>query len=163
MSKIKNRPRKLPFKVVRLCPECGGGGGLMPVADTANVMRDRKYRVGDTVFAILSKPRNPKFHRLVHAFGEMIKENIKGFEFMDAHQVLKRLQVEGDIGCDEIAVVFPGIGPTTYRIPRSLSFESMDEGEFSTVFKMFCEYVASTYWPGLTDEQVKEMAELIGD
>ncbi len=65
---------------------------------------------------------------MAHALGSLIAENIEAFPGQDAHGVLKRLQIEGNIGCDEIAVIFPGIGPCSYRIPQSLAFESMDEG-----------------------------------
>jgi len=166
MPKLTSKPRKLPFEVIRLCQQCqdkhhGQAGALLPVEGTAEIMRARKYTVGNIVFAILSKPRNPKFHRLVHRFGELCQQNIEAFQYLDAHKVLKRLQWEGHIGCEELGVVVPGVGPHVIRLPKSLAFESMDEGEFQTVFKMFCEYVSSNYWPGLTPEQIAEMAELM--
>lgn len=110
------------------------------------------------MFAEFKKPRNPKFHRLVHAFGEILVQNIEAFEAMNSHSVLKRLQIEAAVGCDEIAVIFPGIGPCTYRIPRSLSFESMDESEFSEVFEGFCRHVSKTYWPSMTPEAIEQLA-----
>ena len=154
--KPKRKPEKLMLRVVK--------GGLQPADNyTVERLRARGFKVGDLVASVLTKPRNPKFHRLVHAFGKVITENLEPFTGMDAHSVLKRLQVEGNIGCDEIGIVFPGVGPCTYRIPQSLSFESMDEGRFKEVFSQFCQYVIREYWPGMTEEQIEQMATLISN
>lgn len=139
-------------------------GALVPADGyTAARLRARGFKVGDEVLAVLTKPRNPKFHRLVHQFGQVLVENIEAFAHLDGHQVLKRLQIEGDIACDHIALNFPGIGPTMYRQARSLSFESMDDGQFSEVFREFSRYVSKTYWPGMTPEQIERMAGLMAD
>lgn len=148
---IKRRPERFALRVVK---------GGFDVADitTQERLRGRSYRVGDLVFAEFKKPRNPKFHRFAHAFGSLCAENLQAFDGMTAHAVLKRLQIEADVGCDEIALNFPGIGPCTYRVPRSLSFESMDEGEFHEVMRGMSRHVAKQYWPSLTAEQIEQMA-----
>lgn len=141
------------------------GKGCLTPADgyTASRLRARGYRVGDEVLAVLTKPRNPKFHRLVHQFGQVLVDNIEAFENLDGHRVLKRLQIEGGIACDEIPLVIPGLGPVAYKVPRSLSFESMDEGEFHETFREFSRYVSKTYWRSMTPEQIERMAGLMGD
>lgn len=130
---------------------------------TAARMKARRLHVGDEVLAELTKPRNPKFHRLVHQFGQVLVDNIAAFEALDGHSVLKRLQIEANIACDEVALNFPGVGPVTYRVPRSLSFESMDDGEFSEVFREFSRYVCATYWPSMKPEQIEAMAGLVAE
>jgi len=153
---IPKRPERHALRVIK--------GGFAPAdIGTATRLREKGLHVGDLIFAQFKKPRNPSFHRLVHAFGEILVQNIEAFENMNSHSVLKRLQIEGNIGCDEMAVLFPGIGPCTYRIPRSLSFESMDESEFSEVFKGFCRYVSKTYWPSMDPEAIEEMAAMWGN
>lgn len=133
-------------------------GGYAPAdASTASQLRGT-HRVGDLVFAEFKKPRNPGFHRLAHQLGSMLAENLDAFEGMAAHRVLKRLQVEADVGCDEIPMLIPGIGPVNYRIPRSLSFESMDEPEFREVIAGLCRHVCARYWPTCTPEEVERMA-----
>lgn len=134
-------------------------GGYAPAdTSTASMLRQR-HRVGDLVFAEFKRPRNPKFHRLAHQLGGMLAENIEAFENMDAHKVLKRLQVEGDVACDTIPMRIPNVGPVEYRIPRSLSFESMDEDEFHETIEAMCRYVAKRYWTDCTPEQIERMAE----
>jgi hypothetical protein len=133
-------------------------GGYAPAdTSTASLLRQR-HRVGDLVFAEFKRPRNPGFHRLAHQLGSMLAENIEAFEHMDAHAVLKRLQVEGDIACDTIPMRIPGVGPVEYRIPRSLSYESMDEDEFHATVEGMCRYVAKHYWPTCDAAEIERMA-----
>lgn len=149
---IKRRKPKTLWRV--------GKGTLVPHdAYTLAQLRSKGYHIGDVLSAELRKPRNPGFHGLAHRLGEMIAANIEAFEGIEAHDVLKRLQIEGNIGCDEIALNFPGVGPCTYRVPRSLSFESMDQGEFSAVIAAMCAHVSRTYWPSLSPEKIEAMAE----
>lgn len=141
-----------------------GKGQLTPADElSAEKLRGRGYKVGDTVSAELRKPRNVRFHRLAHQFGAMLVDNIEAFSGLDAHGVLKRLQVEGNIACDEIALNFPGLGPCTYRIPRSLSFDQMDEREFQQVYAAMCGRVRDAYWPELELAAIEEIAPLMGE
>jgi hypothetical protein len=151
MSAAKRKPRHA-LRVIR--------GGYAPADASAAAALRATHRVGDLVFAEFSRPRSPGFHRLAHQLGSMLAENLDVFEHMGAHAVLKRLQIEANVGCDEIAVVFPGIGPCSYRIPRSLSFESMAEDEFRAVIIGMCRHVARTYWPSCTPEQIEQMASV---
>lgn len=135
-------------------------GGWQPAdTSTASALRG-KHSVGDLVFAEFVKPRNPGFHRLAHQLGGMLAENLDAFEGKDAHAVLKRLQIEGDIACEHIALVFPGVGPVEYRQARSLSYESMDETEFRAVVEAMCRHVSKQYWPSCTPEQIEAMAQV---
>lgn len=135
-------------------------GVLVPHDEhTVRRLREKGYRIGDTVSADLTKPRNPKFHRLAHAFGQLVADHIEGFEHMDAHRVLKRLQLESGVGCEELMLHVPGIGMVPYKIPESLSFANMDEGRFRQVFTALCEHVSRTYWTSLSPQQVEEMAQ----
>ena len=132
-------------------------GALVPYdSATVALMRGKGYKVGDIVSADLRKPRNPKFNALAHKFGEMVADNVEAFTGMEPHAALKRLQWEGNIGCEEMGVIAPGLGACTIRIPKSLSFESMDEGEFSAVYAEFCAYVSRAYWPTMTPEQIAD-------
>ncbi len=86
-------------------------GALVP-ADrySAEALKARKLGPGDVVFAVLRKPRNPKHHRLAHALGQLLVENLDEFAELDAHSVLKRVQLEADIACDQMAInLDPGV------------------------------------------------------
>lgn len=137
-------------------------GRLVPTDEHAIAyLRERNYNVGDVLSAELRKPRNPRFHRLVHAFGKVCADNIESFSGLGAHDTIKRIQLEGNIACDEIRLNFPGVGPCSYRVPKSLSFVSMDDGEFHEVFTAMTHYLSKTYWPSCSPDEIERMAELL--
>lgn len=140
-------------------------GALVPADPfSAERLRQRGYRIGDEVSAELRKARNPKFNRMVHQLGQLLIQNVEAFaHYTDAHAVLKRLQIEGDIACEHVAILVPNLGMVEQRIPLSLSFETMDEGQFQEVYAAFCRHIAKTYWPELTPDQIQPMAELMGE
>lgn len=45
------------------------------------------------------------------------------------------------------------------KVPRSLSYDSMDQLEFFEVVKGLCKFMALHYWPGMSPEEIEAMAE----
>ena len=152
-----SKRERIYFRVGRTAD---GAGALLPADPySASRLRDRGYRVGDLLAAELVKPRNPKFNNLVHRIGQLVVANIEAFSGLDAHRAIKRLQIEGRIACDEIGIHAQGYGMLVQFVPRSLSFESMDEGEYRDAARGICRTIAERYWHDLTPEAVEEMAE----
>lgn len=152
-TKSKRKPERIALRIDKGC--------LRPADGLSQErLRARGYRVGDVVFCEMKKPRNPGFHRLVHALGKLVAENIEDFEGMSAHSTIKRLQLESNVACDEIAYRINGMS-VVQRIPRSLSFESLDDGEFHEVFGAICRHIGKTYWGGLSADEVQAMIELM--
>lgn len=140
-------------------------GSLVPADNYAkSQLRDRGYKVGDLLAAELKKPRNPKFNRLVHRIGQLVVANIGAFSGLDAHRAIKRLQIEGRVACEEIGIMVANYGMVIQLIPRSLSFDSMDEGEYHEAAKGICRTISERYWPEMEPDQIEQMAELmVGD
>ena len=139
-------------------------GSLVPAHEPARLaLRARGFKTGDLLLADLTMPRNPGFHRLAHALGRLVAENVAAFEGQDAHLALKRLQLEAGAGVDVQQVEFPGIGLCRVQRPRSMSFESMDDGEFHAVVRAICRHVAATYWASCTPEEIERMAQAMVD
>lgn len=135
-------------------------GALVPADEqAAQKIRARGFKVGDVLQADLVKLRNPAFNRLVHRIGSLVVANIDAFEHMDAHQALKHIQAEANIACTTQMVDMPGIGRCMVTIPKSLSFDSMDEGEFHETARAMCRHISEKYWPSLTADQIEQMAE----
>lgn len=135
-------------------------GGLVPADGYAqSQLRAKGYKVGDVVTAELKKLNNPAFNRLMHRIGQLCVANIEAFHGMDAHQVLKRIQWEGNIGCEEMGVMVPGIGLAMMRFPLSMSFDNMDDGERHEIARAMCRHISQKYWPTLAPEQIEQMAE----
>jgi hypothetical protein len=152
----KKTSRAVMFRVT---PE----GTLAPNDDISRqTLRKRGFRVGDVLAADPKKPRSLHNWRRAHKLGQMLVENIEGFQNMEPHGVLKRLQWEGNIGCEEMGVQVPGVGLATIRMPLSLNFADMDDGEFHAIYGQFCQHVIDNYWTGMTPEQIEQMANLVG-
>lgn len=135
-------------------------GMLIPAdAFAAQQLRQRNYKIGDVIKADLTKLRNPKFNRLVHRIGQLCVANIEAFHGLEAHAAIKRLQLESGTQCDEIAIMLEGYGMVVQRVPRSLSFESLDDASFNQAARDICRHIAKRYWQTLTAEQIEEMAE----
>ena len=149
-----SKPEKLMLRVIK--------GGFEP-ADTytSKKLRERGYAIGDIVAGLITKPRNPGFWRLAHGLGKLLAENIESFTGMDAHKVLKRIQREAMIECEEFSFNVPGCGMVIQYVPKSLSFESMDDGTFHEVYAAMCAHVVKTYWPAETTARIEEMALLM--
>ncbi|MBX9635919.1 MAG: hypothetical protein K2Q45_00015 [Nitrosomonas sp.] len=151
-ARPKRKPEKIHFRVIK--------GGLVPADQYAeSLLRNKNFKIGDVVGAEIRKLRNVKFNRLVHRIGQLCAANIEEFVGIDPHRVIKRLQIEGRIACDEIGVLVPGFGMVIQFIPRSMSFSEMDEAEYHDSAKKICRLIAERYWKGLEPEQIAEMAE----
>lgn len=141
---------------------CVTKGALVPADGlTVERLRAKGYHNGDILTATLRKARNPGFHRKAHAFGELVSQNIERFRDMGCHQVLKLVQYEGDIACERMMVNLKDFGMVEVRVPKSLSFDSMDDGEFAEVFKAMCKHVADNYWEGCSADQIEQMVEIM--
>lgn len=151
-SRRSSKKPKVYLKVIK--------GGLVPAdAYAESQLRAKNYKIGDVIGAELKKLNNPKFNRLLHRIGQLCAANIEAFHGMDAHQVLKRLQWEANIWCEEMGVVVPGVGLAMMRFPLSMSFEEMDDGARHEAARSFCRYISEKYWPDLDEEQIVVMAD----
>jgi len=135
-------------------------GVLMPADEyTKRRLRELGYKVEDLLFAEFSKPRNPEFHRRAHRIGTLLSRSIDDFNGMDAHEVLKKLQLDAEIECEESRAIVPGLGVMRVLTAISLAYESMEQGRFYKFVNRIYSYIAMTYWPDMTPEQIGEMVE----
>lgn len=164
-------------------------GGFVPAdALSRAILRQSGLGKGNTVIAELDVPRKPGFYRLAHRFGALCRDNISKFSRLPPHDVLKQLQLESGIGCDQATVRLGDIWDTLCaelgdqvgdealeafrqlgagmeevevpaRIPKSLAFGEMSEGEFRSVFQGICGHVADRYWPTLRPDQIAKLAQ----
>lgn len=143
-----------------------------------NLLKERGWRKGDEVRAEFKRPRNVKFHRLAHAIGVLLVENVEGFEMLDGHDALKRVQLESGVCCEMIEmdaspvvsalldaaeallgkgarVVLAGVLPKIKKIPvkiaESLAFDEMTAERFDTFFNGITDYIDRTYQSAMTD------------
>ena len=135
-------------------------GALVPAHDAAReALRARGFKVGDVLLADLTKPRNAGFHRLAHAIGRLVTENVEAFAGMDGHAALKRLQAESGLQCESRMLDLPGLGGAMIVTPKSIAFDAMDEGEFRGLVRGLCRFIAQKYWQSCTPEEIENMAQ----
>ena len=136
-------------------------GGFIPASKAGeDALRSMGMKIGDEVMADIKKPRNPQFFRLAHALGKLVLDNVDGFTG-NYHDVIKRLQREAKVECDESTIELGENAVATIVKPRSLSFESMGEERFREAYQGMCDHVAKVYWPELSQEKIEEMAEVM--
>lgn len=127
-------------------------------------MRSRGYRKGDILLIVATKPRKPGYHRYAHKIGQFLIVNTERFEsYVDAHEVIKTLQVEGEIACDTLLIKAPNNAMYRHLVPKSLAFDRMDQGEFEEVVKALCRYISYEYFPTMDGGAVQKMIELMPD
>ncbi|WP_284076325.1 hypothetical protein [Herbaspirillum aquaticum] len=153
MIQSKRRPERIALRVHKGC--------LVPADGISQQrLRARNYRLNDIVFAEIRKPRNPKFHRLAHQLGTILVENLDDFAGKNAHQALKKVQLDGNIACEESLAILPGVGVMQVLTPTSLAFDQMDELEFRDFMAAACAHISKKYWPGMSAEQIELMASV---
>lgn len=136
---------------------------------SASEMRRRKIKRGDMVRLVVSKPRNYGHWRKAHQLGTLIAQNIDDFaEFqlengrVDSHGALKKLQRMSGVECQDTEMVLPNIGKLLVREPLSLAFDEMEQGRFDAAYAGFCQHLINTWWRDLDQQQVEDMASLVG-
>lgn len=60
-----------------------------------------------------------------------------------------------------VGSMLPEKSLVTTRHPRSLSFATMDEGEYQQAAKAICRLISERYWTNLTPEAIEEMASVM--
>lgn len=126
-------------------------------------LRARGYKAKQLVRATLKRPRNNVFHRLAHALGTIAVENCEGFEEMDAHDALKKLQRESGVCCEEIDFdLGPAFGIVKAKQAMSIAFDEMPEETFQLLVHGICAYLTEKYHgvpPGALSEIIAKIEE----
>lgn len=158
------RPRKPIYMEVRRLVDPSTGeliGCLVPrYSCDKRIMRDRKLSVGTEVRAELRKPRNVAFHRLAHAIGALVVDQLPEFESCDAHEAVKRLQRETGICCETMEIDLGPLGKAPVMVPQSLAFDEMDEADFQRLVQAIFRLLASKYWKGMSEEAIAELVDM---
>jgi len=143
----------------------GIGGVFIPCGEMAVAeCKRRNFKPGQKLLISFHNLRSYGTHKHAHNVGKICIKHIDDFSnYYDPHDVLKRLQIEGNIACDQIGATDANGTKVMYLIPRSLKYEDMDETEFLQVINKFYQFISKKYWPSIKPEAIQEMAELFGD
>lgn len=162
--KAKRARRPIYLMVARLVdPRTGAEVGALVPANGIDqrLMRERRFAVGKEIRAELKQPRNPAFHRLAHAIGNLLVDNVDEFHGMSGHDALKKVQVKAGVCCDPVMVdmgtirfgdIAVPVGEVPVQQPRSLAFDEMAEDEFRVFFDGITAYIGEHYASVMLDE-----------
>lgn len=120
------------------------------------LMKERGYRNGDEVRLEIKKPRNQAFHRLLHAIGVLMVDNVESFRDLDSHEAIKRLQRESGVCCEPMEIDLGTLGKVPVQVPQSIAFDEMDATEFEHLFKGITQHIADHYAGVMLDEVMAE-------
>lgn len=161
-AKRAGRPVYLEFK--RMVDPDTGEVRLALVADSGIdkfLLKERGYRNGDRVRAELKQPRDLIKHRRVHRLGQLVARSLDKFQGMDAHSVIKKLQGDAGVCCQEEFFDLGSLGRVSRQVPESLAFDEMPEERFLEFWRGICQHLIAAYWPNLDEEQIDEMIQMM--
>lgn len=167
-AKAKRARRPIYLVVRRLVDPASGEevGALVPAnLIDQRLLKERKFHVNREVRAELKQPRNPQFHRLAHAVGHLLVDNVDEFHGKGAHDALKAVQAKAGVCCDVEKIVLDlgtlGRHEIERAVPRSIAFDEMEEDEFSTLFNGVVDYIAQHYASVMLDEVRAEFWDMV--
>lgn len=160
--------RPIYLMVERLVrPETGEEVGALVPANMidARLLRERKFVVGKEVRAEMKQPRNPAFHRLAHAVGNLLADNVEEFRDMSGHKALKEVQAKSGVCCEAEKFVLDlgslGRHEIERKVPRSIAFDEMEEDEFREFFDGITAYIGEHYAHVMLDEVRAEFWDMV--
>lgn len=155
-QKKAKRARRPIYMVVRRLVDPATGeevGALVPSHPIdRQLMKERRFHVDREVRAELKQPRNAKFHRLMHAIGNLLVENVEKFAGMSGHDAIKEVQRESGVCCDAMEVPIGNLGVFKVNQARSIAFDEMEEDEFRILFEGVTAYIGEHYLSVMLDE-----------
>lgn len=164
-KRAAKRARRPVYLVVRklMDPDTGEViGALVPAHPIdQRLLKERKFHVNREVRAELKQPRNAAFHRLAHAVGHLLVDNVEAFRDLDAHAALKRVQTESGVCCEPLEIDLGPLGKVQVKQARSLAFDELEEDEFRTFFDGITAYIGEHYTSVMLDEVRAEFWELV--
>ncbi|MFN7782277.1 MAG: DUF1367 family protein [Lysobacterales bacterium] len=168
MAATAKKPKRQPVYLEARClvdPATGEEiGALVPASPyDSRRLRALKLGQGQSLRAELSKPRNVKFHRLVHALGQLLADHWPAFAGLPAHEAIKRAQVESGTACDQQAIDLGPLGKAQVKVARSLAFDSMDEAEFGELFAGLTRWIDENVIAHFPEEARAEYWLMTGD
>lgn len=164
-TKAKKRPR-IYLQVRPVIDKETGEERLALVAEDGiqrAAMRERGFKRGQRVACDVHPERCYSQWKQTHKLGQLLILHVDGFEHMDAHKALKKIQQDGDIECEHEVFDLGALGKVTRAVPRSLSFDEMGQDVYNRVFKAMCHYIGQTYFSDMDADAVVQMVDLMPD
>lgn len=136
------------------------------LADAAaySMVDERNYADGDLIRLEITKPRDYGQLKRAHKIGTLARTQLPGFEALDSHEAVKKLQVDSGMCCDvtrtDLCALGLGYGVLESRQAKTIAFDKMDEAEFQALVKGICLHIHEKYWPAMHPLAIEQMMRL---
>jgi hypothetical protein len=193
-KKVRARRARRPiYFVVRRVVDPDTGqmiGALVPNSDVdARLLRERNFHINREIRAELKQTRDEGQHRLIHKIGQLMVENVEGWEQLSSHDAIKRLQMESNTCCETVEIdarpviravlamvqalvgkrtfaklarALPAIETVPVRVAESLAFDEMEQDRFQQLFDGITEHIGQKYAHVMLDDVRAEFWEMAG-
>lgn len=118
----------------------------------------KRVKAGDAIKVKWSKPRNYRNHKRFFAMLKCVVQNLPD-SYPDKYQNIEYLRFEVLVGIGHIEVR-ESLGGKIYAIPKSMSFEKMDEEKFNQIYSLASNYVLKHFLKGLDEQTFSENIDL---
>jgi hypothetical protein len=129
------------------------GGALVP-DDDATVDQLQKLKTGEVYSVDLKRPRNVKFNRKFQALVDLVYDNQDKYHNREA--LLTELKIQ--VGHYEEHIT---LGGKLVLQPKSISFASMDEDEFSIFYSKVIDVVLRFFLKNMDEDELNSMIESV--
>ena len=129
-----------------------GEHGLVPLDD--ELPGWKRIKPGDIIEVEYVRPRSQQFHKLFWALLKLVADNQEKYGMDEILDVVK-------IGVGHTRVIaMPG--DFVFRVPKSISFASLDDDEFAAFFRSAVDFIISDLIPFDREELLREVYDLAG-
>lgn len=129
------------------------GGALVP-DDDSTVDQLQKLKSGEVVRVEYKRPRNVQFHRKFMALVNLVFDNQD--KYHNREDLLTELKLQVGHYQEHIT-----LGGKIVFQPKSISFASMDEDEFSTFYSKVVDVVLRYFLTGMDEDELNNMVDSV--
>ena len=129
------------------------GGALVP-DDDSTVDQLQKLKTGEVVLVEYKRPRNVQFHRKFMALVNLVFDNQD--KYTNREDLLTELKLQVGHYQEHITLG----GKVIYR-PKSISFASMDNDEFSTFYSKVVDVVLRFFMTDMDEDELNSMVDSV--
>lgn len=132
-------------------------------APDRKAMNECKLAIGEILVMDWYVERNRKFWRLWHALGGFVAENHEEFNGLTHHDCLKKIQLGARVHCELADFVLEDGTTMRHWTTKSFNFRDVSETMAGEIWERICDYVAETFFPDWTPDQVNDAAAMWQD
>lgn len=126
-------------------------------ADEMSIETAKRFKVGETYKAEITKPRSHKTLARYWVLCQMILDNTEMFRSKE--QVSDYLKIRTGHSTSIVAKKTGEI----FHVANSIDFDSVDEAQFAELWSRICDVVTEDILPGITESEINyEVQKLVG-